>query len=167
MLKVRPEVATDNRSIFALHAASFPSENEAKLVDLLRSAGRLTVSLVAEVKETIVGHIAFSPVSSQCGSIGVGLAPLAVDQSYRRQGIADKLIRAGLAACDAAGFKWAVVLGDPAYYCRFGFRPAAAIGLVDEYGGGSAFQFFALKPDTLPASGTVRYAPEFALFAWE
>ncbi len=71
-------------------------------------------------------------------------------------------MRAGLAACRSAGFAWAVVLGSPAYYARFGFRPAAAAGLADEYAGGPAFQCMELTPGGLPIGpGLVRYAPEF------
>jgi putative acetyltransferase len=55
------------------------------------------------------------------------------------------------------------VLGEPAYYARFGFRPAAEFGLTDEYGGGQAFQAVELAAGGLPAgAGLVRYAPEFA-----
>jgi putative acetyltransferase len=73
------------------------------------------------------------------------------------------LVRAGVEACTTAGFDWIVVLGDPAYYARFGFRPAAAAGLRDEYGGGPAFQVLELRPGSLPAGvGLIRYAPEFA-----
>jgi putative acetyltransferase len=70
-----------------------------------------------------------------------------------------------LAACAQAGFGFVVVLGDPAYYSRFGFRPASRWGLVDEYGGGAAFQAIELSSGSLPITGgVVRYAPSFALF---
>ena len=61
------------------------------------------------------------------------------------------------------GFGWVVVLGEPEYYSRFGFRPASAFGLSDEYGGGPAFQAVELVAGALPVgAGLVRYAPEFA-----
>lgn len=61
-----------------------------------------------------------------------------------------------------------VVLGDPAYYTRFGFGPAAARGLVDEYGGGEAFQVLALEPGAIPHdAGLVQYAPEFGMLGTE
>jgi putative acetyltransferase len=119
--------------------------------------------LVAEVEGAVVGHIAFSPVTTASGAVGVGLAPVAVAESHRRRGIAAALVRAGLEACHAAGFGWAVVMGEPAYYSRFGFRPAAEFGLSDEYGGGQAFQAIELVAGALPVgAGLVRYAPEFA-----
>ena len=129
---------------------------------MLRAAGRLSVSLVAEVGGAVIGHIAFSPVTAASGVAGAGLAPVAVAEPHRRQGVAAELIRSGLEACRIAGFGWVVVMGEPAYYSRFGFRPAAEFGLADEYGGGSAFQAIELIPDALPVgAGLVRYAPEF------
>jgi putative acetyltransferase len=150
-------------AIHAVLAASFPTDLESRLVDLLRGAGRLRVSLVAEVDGALVGHIAFSPVTAATGALGVGLAPVAVAERHRRRGIAAALVRAGLEACRADGFGWEVVMGEPGYYSRFGFRPASEFGLSDEYGGGQAFQVIELVAGGLPVgAGLVRYAPEFA-----
>lgn len=163
---IRREQPGDEKAIYAVHAASFPSAGEARLVDYLRGAGRLSVSLVAEVEGAVVGHVAFSPVTTSSGETGAGLAPLAVVEAFRRQGIAPELVRAGLMACREKGFGWAVVLGEPEYYGRFGFRLAAAFGLSDEYGGGTAFQAIELIPGSMPiGAGLVRYSPEFAAFA--
>jgi putative acetyltransferase len=163
MVSVHPERPRDVAAIHAVHAASFPTDLEARLVGLLRAAGRLPVSLVAEVGGAVVGHIAFSPVTAASGAAGAGLAPVAVAAPHRGQGIAAKLVRVGLEACRTAGFGWAVVMGEPAYYSRFGFRPAAEFGLADEYSGGPAFQAIELVPSALPiGAGLVRYAPEFA-----
>jgi hypothetical protein len=74
---VRPERPDDVQAIYAVHAASFPTDAEARLVDSLRAAGRLSVSLVAEVDAAVVGHIAFSPVTAAPGAYGAGLAPVA------------------------------------------------------------------------------------------
>jgi putative acetyltransferase len=163
MVSVHPERPGDAAAIHAVHAASFPTDLEARLVGLLRAAGRLPVSLVAEVGGAVVGHIAFSPVTAASGAAGAGLAPVAVTAPHRRHRIAAALVRVGLEACRTAGFGWAVVMGEPAYYSRFGFRPAAEFGLIDEYGGGPAFQAIELVPGALPVgAGLVRYAPEFA-----
>ena len=163
MVAIHPERPGDAAAIHAVHAASFPTDVESRLVDLLRSAGRLPVSLVAEIGDAVVGHVAFSLVTTASGAVGVGLAPVAVAESHRRRGIAAGLVRAGLEACRAAGFGWAVVMGEPAYYSRFGFRPASEFGLSDEYGGGQAFQAIELVPGALPVgAGLVRYAPEFS-----
>ncbi len=163
MALIRPEQAGDFSAVHTVHAASFPSDGEARLVDALRVAGRLSVSLVAEVDGAVVGHVAFSPVTTASGAVGAGLAPVAVAEPQRRHGIAADLIWAGLQACREAGFGWAVVLGKPTYYARFGFRPTPEFGLSDEYGGGAAFQAIELVPGALPVgAGLVRYAPEFA-----
>jgi len=163
---IRSEQPGDAAAIHVVHAASFPTPAEACLVDVLRAAGRLRVSLVAEVGGAIVGHIAFSPVTATSGTAGAGLAPLAVAEAHRRRGIAAELVRTGLDACRAAGFGWAVVLGDPRYYGRFGFSAAAHFGLSDEYRGGPAFQAIELRPGALPVgAGLVRYAAEFAMLS--
>jgi len=160
---VRTEETGDADAIFAVHRACFPTDAEARLVDALRAAGRLTISLVALADGEIVGHVAFSPVTTADGKTGLGLAPLAVMEQNRRQGIGAHLVRMGLLACKSAEFGWAVVLGDPAYYSRLGFQPAANLGLSDEFGGGIHFQATELIPGQLPnGAGLVCYAPEFS-----
>jgi putative acetyltransferase len=160
--EVRAEVAGDAAAIRRVLLACFPTSGEADLVGLLRSAGRLSVSLVA-LTEGAVGYVGFSPVTVASGAIGAGVAPLAVLPEFREHGTAAALVERGLAECRSAGLGWAVVLGDPHYYARFGFEPCADHGLNDEYGGGDAFQVLELLPDALPeGGGRVTYAPEFA-----
>jgi putative acetyltransferase len=97
--------------------------------------------------------------------IGLGLAPLAVLPTVAGRGIGAALVRAGLAACAQRAAGLIVVLGDPAYYARFGFTPASTFALRDEYGGGDAFQAIELTPGAAPAGGgLVRYGKEFAMF---
>jgi putative acetyltransferase len=135
-------------------------------VDDLRRSGRLTISLVAECDNGIVGHIAFSPVTIDDIPCGLGLAPLAVRPDRQRQGIGGALIRAGVEACRSRRARFVVVLGDPGYYGRFGFQRASAWQLVDEYEGYAAFQVLELIPGGVPVGGgLVRYAPEFSIFA--
>lgn len=147
----------DHQAIRHVHETSFPTRGEADLVDRLRQSGRLAVSLVAEIEGRLVGHLALSPVTSP-GGHGLGLAPVAVLPEFRRQGVARRLIERGL----EAEADYIVVLGDPAYYERFGFRPASLYGYSDTFGGGDAFQILELRPGGLPSQpGLVRYAPEF------
>jgi putative acetyltransferase len=161
---IRVEAPGDIDDIHHVHAVSFPTSLEAKLVDALRDAGRLRISLVAEEGGAVVGHVAFSPVTVEGSGNGAGLGPVAVLPDFRRRGIADKLIRAGLAECGRWQFGFVVVLGDPHYYRRFGFLPAAQWKLSDEYGGGDAFQAMELGAGIIPRSGgIVRYAPEFSM----
>ena len=164
---IRNEQPGDFDSIHKLVAAAFPTEAEARLVDLLRAAGRLHISLVAVQNEQIVGHVAFSPVTSanDMSSLGLGLAPLAVAEADRRRGVGAALVRAGLQRCREMDVPYVVVLGEPEYYGRFGFRTAAECGLYDAYGGGAAFQVLELYEGGAPRDGgLVRYSPEFAIF---
>ncbi len=162
MHTLRPEHRADRNAIHTLVASCFPTDAEARLVDLLRDAGNLSVTLVAIDDEAIVGHVALSPVTTQEGHTGFGLAPVCVADSHRNRGVAAGLIRAALSeACDL-GFTWGVVLGEPRYYARFGFQTASIYGLHDAYGGGEAFQAMEFHPGGLPeGAGLVSYAPQF------
>lgn len=163
---IRCEQGRDAPFVHGLLLRCFPTPAEAQLVTALRSADRLICALVGEQDGDVIGYVAFSPVSAAGSPAGAGLAPVAVDATFRRQGVAAQLIQTGLDACRRAGIGWAVVLGDPAYYGRFGFVPAGRLGLIDEYGGGDAFQALELLSAGLPrGAGTVRYAPEFSAFA--
>jgi putative acetyltransferase len=166
--QIRCEEPADQRDLHAMHAASFPTDDEAHLVDALRAAGRLRLSFVAVDRDRVVGHVAFSPVSIAGTTDGLGLAPVAVLPGWRRQGIAAQLIRQALAACEQSGDGFIVVLGKPDYYRRFGFTPASGWGLHDEYEGGEAFQALELRAGSIPrGGGLVRYAPEFATLEGE
>lgn len=161
---LRTEHPGDEAGIHAVVAAAFPTDAEARLVDLLRDSGDLALSLVAvDENSRIVAHVAFSPVTTARGDRGLGLAPVAVLPESQRRGIGSKLIRKALDRCRDGGAEWIVVLGEPSYYSRFGFEPAPRHGLHDEYGGGDAFQVLALVPGAIPRdAGLVRYAPAFA-----
>lgn len=166
MVILRPETSGDVEAIHAVHRAAFPSVDEARLVDALRSAGRLTISVVAVLDGRVIGHVAFSPVTTGDGRFGLGLGPIAVRPEHQRRGIGSQLIRNGLDAARERNCAFVVVLGDPVYYNRFGFQPAPQYGLTDEYGGGDAFRVIAIHPEGIPhGAGLVRYAPEFALVA--
>ena len=168
MLVVRAEQPGDTAAIRAVHELAFPGPAEARLVDALRAAGRLPISLVAEDCGVIVGHIAFSPVALAEAPDGAGLAPVAVVPLSQRRGVGGSLVREGLESCRRAGFGFVVVLGAPEYYSRFGFASASGWGLTDEYGGGPAFQALELRHGAIPfGAGLVRYAPEFALVEGE
>jgi putative acetyltransferase len=163
-IQLRSEQPADIDAIRRLNEAAFPTPAEARLVDLLREAGRLTLSVVATTEGQIVGHVAFSPITLDGKEFGLGLAPLAVDAAYRRHGIGAAIVEHALANCREMGTPLVVVLGEPHYYSRFGFEPASRHCLVDEYGGGDAFQALWLDPTQLCPSGTVKYAPEFSIF---
>ena len=166
MIIVRPEQSSDEAAIRFVHESAFPTDAEGRLVNALRESRRLTISLVALSTDEVVGHVAFSPVTIVDSAGGLGLAPLAVLPAYQRQGIGGRLVREGLAAARAAGVGFVVVLGDPAYYGRFGFLPASRWGLSDEYGGGDAFQVLELRGGFItPGPAIVKYAADFAIFS--
>src|SRR5262249_61038237 len=120
-------------------------------------------SPVGEASGDLVGAVALRPVSAGGGSEGLGLAALAVAVGCRRRGVGGALVRAALDAGRRAGFGFVVVLGEPAYYERFGFTAARGWGLLDDYGGGDAFQALELRPGAVPrGAGLVRFAEEFA-----
>lgn len=166
-LVLRTEKAQDVDGIRAVHEAAFPTSLEARLVDALRSTKRLLISIVAEDPgEGIIGHVAFSPVLVADATKGLGLAPVAVLPLHQRQGIGAHLIEEGLRVARQAHYQFVVVLGEPHYYQRFGFKPAAQFALQDEYEGGDAFQVLELETHGIPKmGGLVRYAPEFAIVA--
>ncbi len=164
-MRIRHEKPSDITAIHNVLVTAFPTEAEANLVRSLRNAERLVTSLVAELESSIVGHIVFSSVAIEAkpAGRGVGLAPVAVHPSVQRQGVGSQLIRDGLRACKNSTQTFCVVLGEPAYYMRFGFRSAAQWKLENEYGAGDEFMAIELVPDALASiQGLVRYAPEFA-----
>jgi len=168
MLVIRPEEARDVAAVRTVHQAAFPTPMEARLVDRLRDNGNASVALVAEREGQVVGHILFSPVTINGDSTGrgIGLAPVAVAPEHERTGIASRLIRDGLEACRAAGYRFVVVLGATEFYTRFGFARASTRGLGNEYQADEHFMVLELQPGSLPPQGgLVRYGPEFAEFA--
>ena len=168
----RPATPADDDAIRALLRAAFDSPDEAALVDLLRRAGNLTLSLVAEDPTTarIVGHIAFSPVTLDGAPRHLhllGLAPLAVMPGLQRRGIGARMVEIGLQACCAQGVHAVVVLGEPGYYRRIGFETASGRGLTNEYSVDEPFMVIELQPGALDGvTGMVRYAPQFSRIAW-
>lgn len=160
---VRPERAGDEKAIGAVTAAAFADmpfsdQTEPLIIERLRAAGALAVSLVAEEKGEILGHVAFSPVSVSGGETGwYGLGPISVSPSRQRHGIGSSLVNAGIDRLRALGAAGCVLLGDPAYYRRFGFRLDHGLVLPDVPPG--HFQALLLHgPDAL---GIVAFHPGF------
>ena len=83
---------------------------------------------MSPVSDQLVGHILFSPVTSQSGketAAGMGLAPMAVLPERQRQGISSRLVQTGLEMLRDSAGPFAVALGHPGYYPRFGSLPAS------------------------------------------
>ena len=164
--EVRDEQPADHGLVHALNQGAFARAAEAELVDVLRVQAQPLVSLVAESAGTIIGHILFSPVTSDAdaGARLMGLAPMAVVQARRRQGVGSALVRAGLARCHGIGAGAVVVLGHPLYYPRFGFVPATHFRLSSEYAApADAFMALELEPGYLQGrAALVRFHAAFA-----
>ena len=167
-MRIFQERPRDRAGVRAVEAAAFETGAEADLVDALRESAASILSLVAERDGAIVGHVLFSPVTLVGAAAPepalLGLAPLAVAPGHQRAGVGSALVRAGLDWCRALDVEGVVVLGDPAYYSRFGFTPASDRGLRCEYDvPDGAFQCVELVAGALAGrGGLVRYHAAFA-----
>ena len=160
-MEIRPETPTDHETIYRLTKVAFQSMpfsdgSEADSIDALRDDGDLTISLVAICDAVLVGHIAFSPVSIEGRRDGwFGLGPVSVWPRLQGTGIGTVLVNAGrdrLRRIEADG---CVLIGDPAYYGRFGFR--SGNGLVYRNLPDRLVQWLAFG-DRKP-SGVLRFSP--------
>ena len=125
---IRNETTLDIDAIAEVTIAAFrtlPISNHTEqfIINSLRAADALAISLVAEIDGRVVGHIAFSPVTISDGSIGwYGLGPVSVLPEYQKQGIGKSLVNKGLSLLKELGGQGCTLVGDPNYYKRFGFR---------------------------------------------
>ena len=147
---VRDERPEDTSAILSLLAESFDGVSEARLVQTLREDGDLTYSLVAEAGGAILGHVVMSPLSSELPALA--LAPLAVAPRAQGRGIASQLIRTAIAR---APEHLIVVLGEPDFYARFGFRQ---VNWDSPYSG----PFLQALGPNLPERAKIAHAPAFA-----
>jgi putative acetyltransferase len=162
-IEIRNEIPADVAAIAAVTAAAFSNaphsgRNEQFIVSALREAGQLMVSLVAVADGEVIGHVAASAVSiSECAPRWCGLGPISVLPSYQRCGIGTRLMNEALRILREKGAAGCVVLGDPAYYGRFGFSAYPALiypGVPPEY-------FQALSFGSSRPRGVVSYHSAF------
>jgi putative acetyltransferase len=162
-LKIRIEEKGDIDAIEKVTFEAFlnaphTDNTEQYIVRELRNSGALSISLVAESQGQIVGHVAISPVTISDGAKGwFGLGPISVSPRIQRSGVGSELMRSVLEALKDTGAAGCVLLGDPAYYSRFGFQPESCLVLLDvppEYF--QAIQFSGLLP-----RGNVTYHEAF------
>lgn len=165
---IRDFETADDDAVDAVLRAAFDGDGEARLVRALRKSGAAEIDLVAEAGGAIAGMVVFSPVeakTAQGTTAGLGLAPVAVDPERQRGGLGQALIAAGLDRAAARGAPYVIVLGEPAYYARFGFRPASRRGWswdADPEGeAGDAFQLLVLDEARTPHNAVAAYHPAF------
>jgi len=165
-MKTREETPPDIKKVWEVNSEAFETEDEATLVNALRSSGCVYLSLVAETENKVVGHILFTPVelSGSKNKLKImGLAPMAVLSQYQNKGIGSKLVQAGLELCQSLGYDAVVVLGHPDYYPKFGFVPSINYGIKSKYEvPDEAFMILELKPGSLNNhQGVIEYHEEF------
>jgi putative acetyltransferase len=160
---IRSETDTDSSAITEVTVAAFKSleisnHTEQFIIEALRAAKALTVSLVAEMDGRVVGHIAFSPVTISDGARNwYGLGPVSVLPAYQRQGIGKALVEAGLLRLRQMNAQGCCLVGHPDYYRKFGFKNMSSLVLE---GVGQEF-FFALSFDGNEPQGTVSFHEGF------
>jgi putative acetyltransferase len=160
-LLIRLETPSDIADVRRIHERAFGRPDEARLVDALRSEGSLAFAFVAKDLGRVVGHIVFSKMHAPFRALG--LAPIAVLPEHQRRGFGSALIREGLNHARIEGWEAVFVVGEPAYYERFGFDARRAQGFTSPYAG----PYLMVLPlaGNLPAvGGSIDYPPPFAVF---
>lgn len=162
---IRPEAPGDEAAIYDLVARAFApmpfsGGDEQGLVNALRDAGDLALSLVAVTPDgTVIGHVGFSPVTIDHKACGwFQMAPVSVTPELQNQGIGSALIRAGIGQLRSDGAGGIAVVGNPVYYERFGF--AVLDGLAPESAHDAQYFRAQVLAGETP-QGTLRYAPAF------
>lgn len=119
----------------------YSQQTEAKIIDSLRAQNQLSVSLVAELEDQVVGHIGFSKVSIDDVDLNwFGLGPVSVLPNHQGKGLGSMLVKSGLEAIVAIGARGCVLLGDPKFYSKFGFATCEQLRMI-----GPPAQYFQIK----------------------
>jgi putative acetyltransferase len=166
MITFRQEELSDQHAIRRVNEQGFGTSEEADLVDALRQANAIVLSMVALDGEDIIAHILFTEiVLKQADSqfTGLGLGPMAVMPSYQRKGIGSRLLQIALDKCRCLDYDFVVVLGHPEFYSKFGFSPAKPYGISCEFDApDEAFMVLELRENGLAGrSGIAHYRGEF------
>jgi putative acetyltransferase len=160
---IRSEAPDDGPAIAAVTVAAFrnaahSSHTEQFIVSALRKAGQLSVALVAELQGEIIGHVAVSSVHLSDGTVGwFGIGPISVLPRLQNRGVGSQLMRSALQILKEQGAAGCVLLGEPKFYQRFGFRAEPDIRLPDV----PPEHFLALSFGLTLPRGTVSYHEGF------
>ena len=160
---IRTETSADIDAITEVTSAAFETleisnHTEQFIIEVLRAAKALTVSLVAELDGRVVGHVAFSPVTISDGTRDwYGLGPVSVLPEYQGKGFGKALIQEGLLRLKDIDAKGCCLVGHPQYYRKFGFENVAELVLE----GVPQDVFFALSFDGHFPHGNVTFHEGF------
>lgn len=132
---IRAEESKDTKAISNVIQAAFKDAphsdgSEHLLVARLRDEKtyRNDFSIVAEENDEIIGHVFLSEIEVG-NQKAVALAPLSVLPAFQKQGIGKSLLQAAHERAKQAGYPLVVILGDSAYYGRFGYQKASQFGI--------------------------------------
>ena len=160
---IRPSTPDDSEAIRRIHLAAFPTAAEADLAERLEQDGDAVISLLVEQGGEAFGHVLLSRMAVEGDGRSwraLGLGPLAVLPDRQRGGLGGALIEAGLDLSRHRGEEIVFLLGDPAYYRRFGFTAEAAAPVASPYAG-PFFMARKLSGAPLPLSGRADYPRAF------
>lgn len=157
---VRVARTEDGAAIARSVAAAFGRLDEAAIIEGVRGEGAVLTELVAEWNGEVAGYVMFSRLGAQPNKLVAGLGPLAVAPDCQNRGLGASLVLRGLAHCQGLGCEACVVLGDPAYYGRFGFT-AAPPEIRSPYTGLAAFQAIEFVPGALGLPIALAYPAAF------
>jgi putative acetyltransferase len=143
---IRDATSEDRTAISTVNAAAFGRADEGIIVEKVGAAGEALVELVAVDGGDIIGHVLFSRTRCAPPAFIAALGPIAVSPDRQARGVGSALVREGVERCRTACAEAIVVLGDPAYYERFGFSAAAARLIRSPYSNLPAFMALALEP---------------------
>jgi putative acetyltransferase len=168
---IRAETRADHGPIAEVVEQAFGSPAEARLVDAIRGSDHYIadLALVATIGVRIVGHVMISGctiVGNDTTTAAVMLSPLAVDPVHQRMGIGGLLVRAVADRAVELRHPFVVLEGDPRYYSRFGFEPAARFGVelpLPDWAPPEAAQLLRLRDDASIPAGRVAYPDSFAV----
>ena len=162
---LRPEAAGDAAAIRSVIEMAFREQphsrqTESRVVERLRQAGGMSLSLVAQRPDGVVGHLACSPVQISGDAPGWhSIGPLAVNPAHQGTGVGTALVWHALRTLRHLGAAGCVALGEPAYFGRFGFRSTPALRLP-----GAPHGCFLVRPfERLTPLGLVSLHPAFEL----
>lgn len=163
-IEIRKERDRDLAAIRELNRLAFGQDQEARIVDALRSNHAALLSLVATLNGQVVGHIMYSPASVGERLTGAALGPMAVRPEHQRHGIGTKLVEAGNQTIKDRGDPFVIVVGHPDFYPRFGFKSASSHGIMCEWElPDEVFMLLVLDQTRMRGvSGLAKYRPEFS-----